>query len=73
MASYAPDAPVEIRNEAIISASAWLNQLPTRLSKIDVGNVAIEYERPAVRGALLHSGAAALLSPWKVRIAGAIG
>ena len=70
---FAPGAPQAIKNEATVRCAAWLNQLPTALAKIAVGSIDLEFQRPAVRGALLHSGAQALLSPWKVRRAGAIG
>ena len=71
---YAPDAPQAIRNEATIRAAGWIHGRPRS------GETGQEIEGILTRrwaaghtSALRHSGAAALLSPWKVRRAGAVG
>ena len=70
---YAPGAPQEIRNEAVVRASGWLRDQPASATRdITVGPLSTSYQ-PSSMSALRHSGAMALLSPWKVRRAGAIG
>ena len=69
---YAPKAPEAVQNEAVIRAAGWLHEQPPAGVRIEtIGDEAFEYA-PAMVGALRHSGAMALLSPWKVRRAGAI-
>lgn len=69
---YAPKAPDAVQNEAVIRAGGWLHeQPPGGVRSETIGDEAVEYA-PAMVGALRHSGAMALLSPWKVRRAGAI-
>ena len=69
---YAPMAPQAIRDEAVIRCLGWLASRPhdSRLSQDAVG-VQTSWS-PGQLSALRHSGAMALLSPWKVRRAGAI-
>ena len=69
---YAPSAPPSIRCEACIRVASWLQQQPSRLRKFSTGGVEFEFQDPAIRGALVSAGAASLLSPWKIRRAGAI-
>ena len=70
---YAPAAPQSIRNEATIRCSGWLGAQPSAAIRDEkVGELAISYN-PASMSALRHSGAAAILSPWKIRRAGRIG
>ncbi len=70
---YAPDAPIAIKNEAVVRAAGWLAQQPAAAVRSEsVGDISTSYA-PTHTGALRHSGAMALLSPWKVRRAGAIG
>ena len=69
---YAPDAPDVMQNEAVIRACGYLSQQPESAQRSDrIGDVATSWQ-PAHLGALRHSGAMALLSPWKVRRAGVI-
>ena len=70
---YAPSAPTEIQNEAVIRLCGHLRQAPNGLRKLDTGRVSIEYDTAGGRAPLRQSGAASLLSPWKRRRAGAIG
>ena len=70
---WAPAAPDPISNEAVIRCAGWLRgQPPTSMRREVIGSYETE---PAVSmtGALRHSGAMALLAPWKVRRAGFIG
>ena len=69
---YAPDAPEEIQNEAVIRVAGWLGQTPAgSLTRVQTGPRETEYA-PGQKGALRHSGAMSLLAPWKVRRGGAI-
>ena len=56
---YAPDAPPAVQNEAAIRSEV-------------TGDVRTTFDGARSLGALRHSGAMGLLSPWKVRRAGAI-
>ena len=70
---YAPDAPTSVHREAVIRCSGWLVQQPAAAVRSEAeGDVSTGFA-PAMSGALRHSGAMGLLSPWKVRRAGAIG
>ena len=67
---YASDAPAVLKSEAVIRASGWLHGNKPGLRKVGVSNIDIEYS--GGQSALRHSGAMALLSPFKVRRAGAV-
>ena len=70
---YAPAAPQPIKNEATIRAAGWLAQHPAASVRSEsVGDIRTSFA-PTHLSALRHSGALALISPWKVRRAGAIG
>ncbi len=70
---YAPDAPHPVKNEAVIRCAGWLLGAPSNgVRQEAVGPLSVEYA-PSMFSALRHSGAMALLSPFKVRRAGAIG
>ena len=70
---YAPAAPQPVKNEAVIRTAGWLRDQPSvALRSEDVGPLSVSYATTHV-SALRHSGAMALLSPFKVRRAGAIG
>ena len=69
---YAPAAPEAIKDEATIRTAGWLAEQPAASVRSEsTGDIATAYA-PAMASALRHSGAMALLSPWKVRRAGAI-
>ena len=69
---YAPDAPDAIANEGAIRAAGWLAEQPAAaISGETEGDIRTSYA-PTMLSALRHSGAMALLSPWKIRRAGAI-
>ena len=63
VARHAPDAPDDVKDEATLRLFGWL---------FDSGSFGSD-ERPAVSsaGALVKSGAASLLKPWRVHRAGA--
>ena len=67
---YATEAPAFLKSEAVIRASGWLHSNRPGLRKVGVSNIDIEFEggQPALR----HSGAMALLGPFKIRRAGRI-
>ena len=67
---FASGAPAAVKTEAVIRASGWLAATKPGIRKVGVSNIDIEYS--GGQSALRHSGAMALLSPWKVRRAGAI-
>ena len=69
---YAPDAPDAISNEAVIRAGGWPWEQPSAAIRSESeGDISASYA-PTHMSALRHSGAMALLSPWKIRRAGAI-
>ena len=73
VARYAPAAPEAMLREAVIRTSGWLAEQPAAAVRSEsVGDISTSYA-PTHTGALRHSSAMALLSPWKVRRAGAIG
>ena len=71
---YSPHAPQDVRDEAVILVSAWIGHQTSGLTpglEIKAGGITLSRRR--YRGeisALRHSGAMALLSPWKIRRAG---
>ena len=70
---YAPDAPQAVKNEASIRAAGWLVEQPSAAIRSEsIGDVSTSFA-PSLTSALQHSGAMGLLSPWKIRRAGAIG
>ena len=69
---YAPAAPAAIQNEAVIRFAGWLNESPASGARSEsIGDISTTFS-PAMTGGLRASGAMALLSPWKIRRAGAI-
>ena len=67
---YADSAPAAVKSEAVIRAAGWLAGNKPGLRKVGVSNIDIEYS--GGQSALRHSGAMSLLSPFKIRRAGAI-
>ena len=69
---YAPDAPQSSKNEAVIRTVGWLLEQPSAaVRSLKVGDVERAFATTAM-SALRHSGGMALLSPFKIRRAGAI-
>ena len=69
---YAPGAPQDVRDEALVRAAAWLQDTAGADRERGVGPLSIE-PAPVNSGAwFLHSGCASLLTRWKQRRAGAI-
>lgn len=69
---YSPRAPQPAKDTAVEMYAGYLAQSnPGPVTKIDVGNVNIERQINHA-AAFRHSGAMAMLSPWKIRRAGAI-
>ena len=70
---YAPDAPEATQNEAVIRCAGYLAQQPSDARRsTTVGGISSSWAVTHT-SALRHSGAMALLSPFTVRRAGAIG
>ena len=70
---FAPDAPDAIQNEAAIRCAGWLVETPAGgIRSETTGDVRTGFDSAGSLGALRHSGAMGLLSPWKIRRAGAI-
>ena len=70
---YAPDAPTEVQREAIIRFAGWLVQAPAGgVRSESTGDISTTFS-PSMLSGFRASGAAALLSPWRARRAGAIG
>ena len=69
---YAPAAPLPIKCEAVIRCAGWLRDAPSSGARMESeGDISTTFT-PSSTGALRASGAMALLSPWKVRRAGAL-
>lgn len=69
---YAPDAPEYLLNEATIRAAGWLNEGGFGyVREGTAGPLTVSYAT-SQKNALYHSGAAALLTRWKRRRAGAL-
>ena len=69
---YAPAAPESVANEAALRCAGWLAEQPhAAVSSESIGEISTRYAVNNV-SALRHSGAMALLSPFKQRRAGAI-
>ena len=66
---YARDAPVEVRNEAVVLLGGWLYQATAQSRSV----FPTDGEGPPVNvsRAFLLSGAQGLLTPWRVPRAGA--
>ena len=70
---FAPGAPPVVQNEAVIRTAGWLLETPSgSIRSESVGDIRTGYDTARSLGALRHSGSMSLLSPWKVRRAGAI-
>ena len=68
---YAPAAPDAVKKEACIRVIAWLIERPAAETRYQSGRFEAEFA-PGHLSALRHSGAMALLSPWKKRRGGVI-
>ena len=69
---FAPDAPTVVLQEAIWRCASWqIHATRGSISRSESGPRSTEYA-VGQTGALRHSGAMSLLSPWKVRRAGAV-
>ena len=68
---YALEAPDAISNEAVIRTAGWLSEQPAAAIRSETEGDIITSYAPTHTSALRHSGAMALLSPWKARRAGA--
>ena len=70
---YAPTAPEAIANEACVRAAGWLAEQPAAaVTSEATGDITTRYAINNM-SALRHSGAAGLLTHWRVRRAGVIG
>lgn len=64
---YAAVAPAVLQNEAVLRCAGWLWQrTPASIRSVKVDEVETEFAS-AQLGAIHHSGAAGLLSPWRKR------
>ncbi len=69
---FAPDAPEPIKDEALIRCAGYLAEQPRAALRSDsVGDITTSFT-PSSTSALRHSGAMALLSPWKIRRGGTV-
>ena len=67
---YAPNAPQPSKDEAVIRGAAWLKDTVGAVGKKSVGPLSADVPVNTASW-FLHSGAAALLTRWKVRRGGA--
>ena len=66
VSSYAPGAPVAVRNEAVIRLAGWLRQTPAGdMIVTEVGPLKFDSRATPSRNALRNSGAMGLLAPWR--------
>ena len=82
--NFAPGAPQEIKDEAVVRSAGWISQVPTGIISEAItvpailgrtGNKAAREKKiiySTAGSALRASGSMALLSPWKIRRAGII-
>ena len=71
--SYSPGAPQNTKDTAVELYAGYINQARRgNLSKLNTGGIDLEFGTFNFAAAFRHSGAMALLSPYKVRRAGAI-
>ena len=69
---YAPGAPESLREEAVIRFAGYLAESSFgAIMKEDLGPLSVQHPNHAAM--FRNSGAAALLSRWRIRRAGAIG
>lgn len=69
---YAPDAPEALQNEAVVRCGGYLHEMPGASIRSEAtGDIRTSYAANNM-SPLRHSGAIALLSPWKARRGGAI-
>ena len=69
---YAPAAPASILREATIRVAGYLSEQPAAAIRSEgTGDISTSYA-PTHVGALRSSGGMGLLTPWKIRRAGAI-
>ena len=64
---FAPAAPDEAKDEALIRMVAYMRQLPNALRSLDTGGVRMEFATSGVQRPFVSSGARAMLSPWVTR------
>ena len=70
---YAPSAPLVLRQEAAIRVAGWLADSPaSNLRSSAIGPISYDFA-PSQRGALMHSGAKAILYPYRTKTAGLAG
>lgn len=71
---YAPDAPGPMQDEAVIRFAGYLHgsDYGGIVSETSVGSATVTYAQNHA-DAFRRSGAAGLLSPWRIRRAGPIG
>ena len=71
---YAPDAPADVKDEALVRAVAWLTQSfgIGAVQSETAGRKTLQYDLRAAPGWFRHSQAMSLLSPWRVRNAGLV-
>ena len=69
---YAPNAPESVLNEAVARIVGYLGETPSPpLASLESAEVKMSYATGQL-SAFRHSGAMALLSPWKIRNAGVV-
>ena len=72
VSQYTDAAPESIANEATIRVAGWLAEQPAAAVRSEsTGDISTSFA-PTHTSALRHSGAMALLSPWKRRRAGVV-
>ena len=68
---YAPDAPVDVKDEATIRAVGWMLDRSPAASHVEIGDTETHYAVSAVN-VLFHSGASGLLAPWRAHTLGKV-
>ena len=70
---YAPAAPEAVANEAAVRCAGYLAETPPDARRSETTGAVSTSWAATHTSALRHSGAMSLLSPYKVRRAGAVG
>ena len=64
---FAPDAPGDVQDEAVIRALAYARQSPGPFRGLRLGTISLDFAVGGIRAPFAASGARSLLNPWRAR------
>ena len=64
---FAPGAPDEAKDEALLRLVAYMRTRPSPLRSVDAGGLRMEFAVSGMQRPFVSSGARALLAPWVTR------